>query len=154
MGSQQDSTSSRDKSRCHCQWPLSLPQPYNCYPHSKRLVWSCAGSFPVCWSWWTPISSGKLFQWVSPSWSWPLCSYSHSSHSSSGLGELSPVLQCGSLSLFPSVAGWRFYSDIYDIHQSDDRARPIRAPSPLLLRALAGVILVHFWEFLYCKVSC
>ena len=37
------------------------------------------------WSCRTSISSGKLFQWVSPSWSWPLCSYSHSSHSSTGL---------------------------------------------------------------------
>ena len=40
------------------------------------------------WSCRTSISSGKLFQWVSPSWFWPLCSYSHSSHSPTRLSEL------------------------------------------------------------------
>ena len=30
------------------------------------------------WNWWAPISSGKVFQWVNPLWSWPPCSYSHS----------------------------------------------------------------------------
>ena len=45
--SQKASTSSRDKSWCHCQWPISLPQPYHCQPHSKGIVWTYAGSFPV-----------------------------------------------------------------------------------------------------------
>ena len=47
VGSQKAITCSRDKSWCLCQWPHSLPQPYNCHPHSEGLVWSYACSFPV-----------------------------------------------------------------------------------------------------------
>ena len=35
IGSQEVSTCSREKSRCHCQWPRSLPQPYN-FTHIQR----------------------------------------------------------------------------------------------------------------------
>ena len=38
MGSQKASTSSKDKSWWNCQWPCSLPQPYNCQLHSEGLA--------------------------------------------------------------------------------------------------------------------
>ena len=111
-GFQKAGTCSRDKSWCHCQRHHSLPQPYNCHPHSKGLLWSYADLSLSSQSWWAPVSSGKLFQLVSPSWSWALCPYFPASHSSIGLWELNLVFCCGSLPLLPSAAGWRFYGDI------------------------------------------
>lgn len=32
---------------CHCQWPRSMLQPYNCHPNSQGLVWTYAGPFCV-----------------------------------------------------------------------------------------------------------
>ena len=58
------------------------------------------------WSWGAPISSGKLFQWMNSSWSWPLCSYSHSFYSSTGFWKLSSVLW------YESLEGWVF-TNIY-----------------------------------------
>lgn len=55
------------------------------------------------------------------------------------------------LCLFPSVAEWWFYGDIYDIHPSEYRARQIWAPSPLLLKVLAEVVLVDSWEILWAS---
>ena len=46
-------------------------------------------TFPSDWIWRASIISGKQLQWMSPLWSWPFCSYYHSSHASKGLCELS-----------------------------------------------------------------
>ena len=88
------SSRTRDKSWPHCQGPHRLSQSHNCPPHSEDLVWSYTGSQLSVWNQWAPIRSGQQFLWVSPSCSWPLCSYygsslswtTQSKHRGKGLG--------------------------------------------------------------------
>ena len=67
-------------------------------------------------------------------WSCLLCSRSLSFCFSFGPRELSPVFQCGSLSLSPSIARGRFYGDMQNIHQYGYGPRTVQAPSPPLPR--------------------
>ena len=67
-------------------------------------------------------------------WSYLPCSCSPSFCFSFGPRELSKVFQCGSLSLSPSFARWRFYGDMQNILQYCYGPRPVQAHSPLLSR--------------------
>ena len=97
------------------------------------------------WIWWAPIRSGTLSLWVDT----PLViltSFTFSLFCSSfGPWELSPVLQYGSLSLSPSIARWRFYGDMQDIHQCGYGTRPVQVPSPQLPKRWIWYVLTHKW---------
>lgn len=67
--------------------------------------------------------------------------YIPSSLSLIGFPNLSLVLGYGSLHLVLSVAGCQLCDDSWGIHHSYYRGSPLRAPTPLLLGVLPGVII-------------
>ena len=152
LGSQKASTCSRIKIQCHYHWllsPTSLSATFRVrFDHTLVQTQSTdLGKLP-------PDQFHSLRGWTHPSWSCLPFLYSPSFCSSSGPWELSPALQCGSLSLSPSLARLRFYGDMQDIHQCGYGTRPVQGLSPLLSMDLVGEIPLDIWEPLLSQVSC
>ena len=145
LGSQKASICSKIKIHCHYHWLLSPPSLSTTFTESSLLTCSFRHSPPGLDE--LPLDQfHSIHGWKHPSCSCLYFLYSHSFYSSFRLWELSPVLQCWSLSLSPSVGRRRFYGDIQDIHQCVYGRRPVQAPSPLLLTDLVGDIPLDTWE--------
>ena len=89
-------------------------------------------------------------------WSCLLCSRSLSFCFSFGPREVSPVFQCGSLSLSPSIARGRFYGDKQNIHQYGYGPRPFQAPSLLgnIPKRCPNILQKHFFNYVHSSTIC
>ena len=145
LGSQKASTCSRIKSQCHYHWLLSQ-SPLSATFRESCLITCSFRPSPAGFGELPLDQFHSLHGWTHPSWSCLPCSCSPSFFSSFGLWGLSPVLQCRSLSLSPSITRRRFYGHMQDIHQCGYGTRPVQAPSPLLPTDLVGEIPLDTWE--------